>query len=198
VTRLEDSGREDVSRVLELAWANPELRMVVRSVSELGVPHAAVTSGAVFQSVWNGLCDRPPSQGIGDYDVFYFESDLSAEREQFWQAQVAAACPGIEVEVANQARVHLWYESYFGYPCPPMTHALESLERFLSPTCAVAIRMTRGGRPELIAPFGVTDLLAMTVRPNTNAAGPEHYRAKVAKWSAKWPLNVVPWESTAR
>jgi hypothetical protein len=31
-----------------------------------------VTAGCVFQTVWNVVTGRPPTNGIRDYDVFYF------------------------------------------------------------------------------------------------------------------------------
>jgi hypothetical protein len=41
-----------------------------------------VTAGCLFQTVWNVVTDRPPTSGIKDYDIFYFDgTDLSWEAE---------------------------------------------------------------------------------------------------------------------
>lgn len=60
--------------------------------------------------VWNVVTGRPPTSGIKDYDVFYFDGgDLSWEAEAAvikagWE--VTAGLPA-EVEIRNEARVHL-------------------------------------------------------------------------------------------
>jgi hypothetical protein len=58
----------------------------------------------------------PLSWGVKDYDVFYFDENLSWEAEDAVIQQVSALTDdlGITVEIRNQARVHLWYEQYFG------------------------------------------------------------------------------------
>ena len=99
-----------------------------------------------------------------------------------------------EVQVRNQARVHLWYPQKFGRPYAPVSSAAEALTRFLAPCCAVGLRRTPGG-PALAAPFGLDDLLAMVVRPNPALEGAgEQYDAKIARWRCCWPeLTVHPW-----
>jgi len=44
------------------------------------------------------------------------------------------------------------------------------------------------------APFGLADLFAMVVRPNTTLIPRSVYEAKVARWRRIWPhLTVLPW-----
>jgi hypothetical protein len=45
-----------------------------------------------------------------------------------------------------------------------------------------------GGAPELLAPYGIEDLLAGVVRPAPRA-NPEVYRKRLAKkrWAERWP-----------
>ena len=40
-----------------------------------------LVAGALFQTVWNLRSGRPPQEGIRDYDVFYWDDDLSYEAE---------------------------------------------------------------------------------------------------------------------
>jgi hypothetical protein len=35
-----------------------------------------------------------------------------------------------EVEIRDEARVHLWYEAKFGTPCPPYTSAADAIDSF--------------------------------------------------------------------
>jgi hypothetical protein len=53
---------------------------------------------------------------VKDYDVFYFDEDLSWEAEDavIQHLGVLTNDLGVTVEIRNQARVHLWYKQRFG------------------------------------------------------------------------------------
>lgn len=178
------------------ALADPVNARVLDVLAELEVPDAWLVSGCIFQAVWNGLTARPPGHGIADYDVFYFDPDTSYEAEDAVIRRCAGALAGIdaEIQVRNQARVHLWYPQKFGKPYPPLAHASEGLNRFLAPCCAVGLRRLGDGHA-VSAPLGLDDLFAMTVRPNPLTSGPrDQYEAKAARWKSKWPeATVLPW-----
>lgn len=99
---------------------NEMLVQVLDRAARLALPGWYVTAGCLFQTVWNVVTGRPPSAGIKDYDLFYFDgTDLSWEAEDT-VIQAAHKHFGdlpVDVEVRNQARVHLWYEQKFGVPC---------------------------------------------------------------------------------
>jgi hypothetical protein len=92
---------------------NDVLTEVLARTATLDLPGWYVTAGCLFQTVWNVVTDRPPTSGIKDYDVFYFDKgDLSWEAEDAvikTGREVFADLPA-EVEIRNEARVHLWYE----------------------------------------------------------------------------------------
>lgn len=60
---------------------NPINRTILERLPALDLPDAWLVSGALFQTVWNGLTDRPPEYGIRDYDIFYFDPDTSWDAE---------------------------------------------------------------------------------------------------------------------
>ncbi len=148
----------------------PTLMQVLGTARELALPDWLVFSGAVYQPVFNHLTGRDPEYGIKDYDLAYHEaSDISYEAEDVVIRRVAAAfAPPLDaqVEVRNQARVHVWFERKFGEPYAPLGCSAEALERFVSPVFAVGARLTGDGRIEIVAPFGLDDLFAMRMRPN--------------------------------
>jgi hypothetical protein len=183
-------------QLVDFALANPVNVAVLDRLAALDLPDAWLVSGCVFQPVWNALTGRDPAHGIADYDLFYFDPDPSYEAEDAFIRRCAAAFAGIdaEIQVRNQARVHLWYPEKFGRPYPPLANTPEALTRFLAPCCAVALRKGQGGY-EVAAPFGLDDLFAMIVRPNPGVPGSSaQYDAKAARWKACWPeLTVLPW-----
>ena len=127
-------------------------------------------SGAVYQPVLNHLTGRPLDYGIKDYDLGYYDaSDLSYEAEDAVIRRVEAAFDEPlrrMVEVRNQARVHLWFESKFGEPYAPLSCTAEALQHFASATFAVGVRLERDDRLHIEAPFGLADLFALRVVPN--------------------------------
>jgi hypothetical protein len=154
-------------------------------------------SGAVFQTVWNVVDGRAPATGIKDYDLFYFDAaDLSWEAEDAVIRRAAAlfADLGAEVEVRNEARVHLWYEDHFGVPADPFTSSRDAIDHFASTTCAYAVTRHDDGTLETYAPHGYEDLFAQRVRPNPVLAPRAVYETKAARWQKEWPgLTVEPW-----
>ena len=103
---------------------------------------------------------------------------------------------GIEVEVRNQARVHLWYTEKFGGHYPPLTNAYESIDRFLVKACMMGVTRQAPGDYQLYAPAGLGDVAQMIARPNvTPNYAPEKYLAKVTRWKEMWSeLDVRPAE----
>jgi hypothetical protein len=107
------------------------------------------------------------------------------------QAAAAFAPPfDALVEVRNQARVHLWFEGKFGEPYAPLKSSAEALERFVSATFAVGVRLERDDRMTVVAPFGLEDLFAMRMRPNPIRKTGGFARAAEGL-TARWPELIV-------
>jgi hypothetical protein len=132
-----------------------------------------------------------PESGIKDYDIFYFDSsDLSENAEAEAQALTESALNdlGVTVEVANQARVHLWYPAHFGYPYPALGSAEDGIARFLVLETCVGIRPG-----QCFAPYGLSGLYAGTLTPNPVTPYPELFAKKVASYRARWSWLKVEW-----
>ena len=68
-------------RFRTLVVTNPVIAALIDRLPTLAIPDCWITAGAVMQTVWNALERRDPTDGIKDYDVFYFDPDLSWEAE---------------------------------------------------------------------------------------------------------------------
>lgn len=151
----------------------------------------------MFQTVWNVVTDRPAGEGIKDYDLFYFDdSDLSwdAEDEVIQAGSKAFHDLPAEVEIRNEARVHLWYEKHFGVPCPPYTSTEAAIDSFAATTCCLGIRLEAGDHWRVYAPHGLADVFNLVVRPNPVLAPRSVYEAKTRRWREQWPeLTVLDW-----
>jgi uncharacterized protein len=178
-----------------LIRANDGLMRVLRLARELDLPDWRVVSGAVYQTVWNDRTGRPLEYGLKDYDLAYFDADPSWAAEDRVIRRAAALFPpplDALVEVRNQGRVHLWFESKFGEAYAPLADVDEMLERFVCPAFAIGVRLERDDRLDIAAPFGLEDCFAMRLRPNPRRpASGEAFARVVASARARWPEVVV-------
>lgn len=177
-------------RLVEIVRADADLMHVLATVRELGLPDWRVFSGAVYQSVWNVLTDRPMGYGRKDFDLGYFDPDTSWDAEDVVIKRVAAAFEEpfrTDVEVRNQARVPLWFMDRFGeeYEALPDTDA--ALARFVAPAFAVGVRLEDDYAISVAAPFGLEDVFSMTLRPNPDRPLAKGWDRVVASAIRRWP-----------
>jgi hypothetical protein len=186
----------DQDEFVEAALTNPINRAILERLPALQAANCWLVSGALFQTVWNSLADRPPEYGIRDYDVFYFDPDTSWDAEDAVIRRASALFGDLNasVEVRNQARVHLWYETKFGAPYPPLGRATDGIDRFLMDCAMVGLRPIDESRYGVYAPKGVADIASLTVRPNRVANFlPALYEEKARRWRELWPeLTILP------
>ena len=187
----------DKDQFLSAALRNPTNEIIAEELHRLALPDAWLVSGCLVQTVWNVLTKRAVHYGINDYDVFYFDSDMSWEAEDNVIRRLAdhLAPHGIAVEARNQARVHLWYPKKHGLPYPELRCSTQGIDRFLTKNTQIGIRRAGEGY-EVYAPNGYGDVAALIVRPNP---GPNfsaaNYEAKAQRWKTLWPeITVLPAE----
>lgn len=176
--------------------ADAGLMHVLTTVRSLKLPDWRLVSGAVYQAVWNARTGRPAGYGVKDYDLAYFDaSDLSYEAEDVVIKRVAAAFDEpfrSQVEVRNQARVHLWFQNRFGEPYTPLHSTDEALGRFVAPTFAIGVRLEADDKISIAAPFGLEDVFALTIRPNPDRPVAKGWAKAVESARARWPeLTVI-------
>lgn len=184
------------ARLIEIVRADPGLMHVLRGVRDLDLPDWRVVSGAVYQSVWNARTGRPAGYGIKDYDLAYFDAaDVSYDAEDVVIRRVAAAFDEpfrSQIEVRNQARVHLWFENRFGEPYEPLHSTDAALSRFVAPAFGVGVRLETDDAITVAAPFGLEDVFALTLRPNPHRPLAKGWSRAVENARARWPeLTVV-------
>ncbi|HEY7487441.1 MAG TPA: nucleotidyltransferase family protein [Streptosporangiaceae bacterium] len=176
---------------------NDLLAEVLTRASRLNLPDWYLASGCLYQTVWNVVTGRPPGEGIEDYDLIYFDqADLS------WEAEDAAILAGqrvfgdlpAPVQIRNQARVHLWYERKFGVPSAPHDSAESAIDTFPATVCCLGVRIEGNRSWRVYAPYGLSDVFNLVVRPNTVQVTRDVYEAKASRWRRQWPgLTVHPW-----
>ena len=156
------------------------------------MPDAWLVAGCLFQTIWNLRDGRAPTEGIKDYDLFYFDgADLSPEAELAVQHRVHACYQdlGITIEAKNQARVHIWYRDWFGFPYPALRDTRDGIDRFLVPCTAVGLQNGQPGESPalaLYAPYGLEDLYRGVLRPNPLSDHRPLFQQKALSYQRRW------------
>lgn len=174
------------------------VEVLERSVT-LDMPNWYLAAGAVSQTIWNHMSGMAPDTGISDYDIVYHDaSDLSwdAEDKYIQRAKsLFADMPEVEIEIRNQARVHLWYEEKYGVKCPPHRSVEAGIDTWISTSAMIGIRLNKQDDTWTVyAPRGLSDYFNMVARPNASLGLKENYDKKAARWKGIWDkLTVEPW-----
>jgi len=177
---------------IETAKSNPTNAALLEGLPALRLPQCHLTAGCLFQAVWNRRSGVAASALVKDYDIFYFDdSDLSWEAEDrvIKRVQSHFSALGVQIEVKNQARVHLWYEKHFGNPYPKLTCATGGIDRYLISCTRIGIEAESG---RLYAPGGFEDLHQGILRMNPMNRAPARFMEKALSFKNRWPwLTIV-------
>ena len=169
----------------------PENAEILNGLDRLRLPDCYLTAGCLFQPIWNRKFNKPDLWGVKDFDVFYFDEDLSwdAENEVIERAEERLGALSDRVEIRNQARVHLWYEERFGSPIEPLLTSRNGIDQFLIACTCVGIEVSSR---DLYAPNGMGDLSNGILRMNGNNPKPDLFTKKARDYQSRWPwLSVM-------
>ena len=184
-----------IRHLWDLAERHPTIRCLLDRWHAIDLPDARLSGSLVAQARWNELFGFHPHHGIDDLDIVYFDAgDLSHESELAAERRIAAqfADLSVRVDVKNQARVHLWYQAKFGYAIEPYRSIAGAIATF--PTTSSAVGLRGGDGRDIIAPFGLADLLHPRVRANAVQITEAYFEQKAARWRRFWPdLEILPW-----
>ncbi|MGH8386381.1 MAG: nucleotidyltransferase family protein [Pseudomonas sp.] len=177
--------------LISIAMTNSLNAEITRRLPALGLSQCMLTAGCLFQAVWNHQSQRPPEAGVKDYDVFYFDEDLSweAENEVIQTAQRLFQDLEANVEIKNQARVHLWYNQRFGGTYPQLQSAKDGIDRYLVAGTCIGLDIATG---EVYAPNGLADTESGLLRINPRNPRPDLFEQKARSYQARLPwLRII-------
>lgn len=171
------------------AWlaADPWRWACLEAVAALNLPDGWIGAGFLRNLVWDGLHGFPDPTPLADVDVVFFEPGAGPDREAEIEAALRHRRPQVPWSAKNQARMHLRHND------APYGDVEDALRHWLETPTAVAARLTADGKLEILAPCGLADLFALTVRPTPHARARrdrlEAYRLRMAEkaWPATWP-----------
>jgi hypothetical protein len=159
--------------ILAFVARQPDMMKILWTVEALDLPDCWVGAGFVRNVVWDVLHERPWSPSYSDVDVVYFDA-LCFRQEPEIETQLRGASPATAWSVKNQATMHI------GNGDQAYLDTADALRHWPETCTAIALR-TRGLEMELLAPFGVCDLVSLVVKPTPSFVNKrEIYRTRVA------------------
>jgi hypothetical protein len=193
-----NQGVYEQLKVLEdIIMSSKIIRVALERAKLLEIDNYYIGAGCITQTVWNYLSNNPLDYGIKDIDFVYFDDkNLEVESEDRVIAKVKELYSNIniEVDVKNEARVHLWYKKKFGCEILPYASLEVALNSWPTTATAIGIRKEISNEFKVYAPFGLNDLFGKVVRPNKAQVTKQIYENKVSNWLNKWPdLKIIPW-----
>jgi hypothetical protein len=188
----------DISQVAAIVADDAAAMAQLEAVRGLALPDAWIAAGFVRNRVWDRLSGIWPPRPIDDVDVVYFDvADPEGAGEAIHEAALSQRLPGVPWQVRNQARMHRRKGD------APYRDTAHSMLHWLETATAIGVRLDAAGRLEVLAPYGVADLLDLVCRPtNAGCRWAAEYRARVTgkAWQSRWPrlLVINPDAATAR
>jgi hypothetical protein len=176
------SGEKEVRDIIA---SDPWMMEVLDCAKELDLPGWMIGAGFVRNKVWDvlhGYGSRTLS-GDTDIDLIYFDPDnREKDREMKYEMRLKARADE-NWSVKNHARMSERYLS------------CEDGMRYWPEVCtAVAVKLDEGGGLEIIAPYGLDDLLGLVVRRGCRFDDETAYRDRIwgKGWAVKWPrLRII-------
>ncbi|MDD7793616.1 nucleotidyltransferase family protein [Clostridium sp. 'White wine YQ'] len=182
----------------KILYSSDVIKTIIERAEELDIENYYIGAGCIAQTVWNYLSNKSLSYGIKDYDFVYFDSknlNIEYENKVINKIRNLYTDIDIEIDIKNQARVHLWYMSHFGYDIAPYKSLEAAINTWPTTATAIGVRKDKNNKLKVYAPYGLNDLFGKVIRANKAQITKEIYEDKVEKWIEKWPdLKVIPWE----
>jgi hypothetical protein len=155
-------------------------------VNALGLPDCWIAAGFVRNAVWDHLHERPASPLPSDVDVNWYDpSRIDPEEDRSHEAVLRTIAPAANWSVKNQARMHARNGD------APYDSASDAMRYWPETATAVAARRVGPEHLEIVAPFGLRDLLDLTLRPTPRFTGSKRIifddRVSSKAWLSHWP-----------
>jgi hypothetical protein len=180
----------DTSDIADFIARNPRMMRCLAVLAAHGPAGAWIGAGFVRNAVWDHLSEQDTeATPLADLDVVFHDPVIAtAEHDARIEAALSVTAPDLPWSVRNQARMH----ERNGHR--PYRDVSDALAHWPETATAIAARFGPQG-VEILAPFGVGDVLGMIVRSSpAYRVKPEVLLARLeAKgWLTRWPrLRVV-------
>ena len=186
---------EQIKILEQILSKNEKLMSLLQILDSDGIKDYYVTAGCINQTIFNYYHDKEITFGIKDYDIIYFDKDITYEKEDIIIKRLTKKIDKLNIitDIKNQARVHLWYYEKYGVKREAYKSVEDAISRFGTTITCIGVRLNNN-KLEVCAPYGLNDLFNMIIRPVKIDSTKEMYEERCARWLNNWPnLNIIKW-----
>ena len=179
---------EQIVILEKILMKNKDLVSILKVLESIGIDNCYVGAGTINQTVFNYYHGYSIDYGIKDYDIVYYDQDLSYEKEDLVIKRLQSKINplGILVDIKNEARVHLWYYDKYGVKRDPYYSVEDAIASWGATITCIGVRLEKG-KMVIYAPYGFNDLFGMFIRPVKKDFTKEAYDEWASRWMKKWP-----------
>ena len=187
--------QEQIEILEKILRLNPKLMKILEILESDGIENCYVGAGAINQTVFNYYHGYEIDYGIKDYDIVYYEEDVSYEKEDVIIKRLTKKLDRLDVsvDIKNEARVHIWYQDKYGVKRTPYTSVEDAIASWGATITCIGVRLVKD-KLIIYAPYGLNDILGMVIRPVKREFTKEAYDERSNRWMKKWPnLKKIEW-----
>lgn len=147
-----------------------------------------ISAGILRNGIWSSL--HGYEESITEVDVVYYDVyDKDKQKKQYIENELSKQFPNYEWDTTNQAEVHTWYKTDQNQSILPLHSVWHALSLWPETATAIAVRLTKHGEFELIAPFGLSDLFELKLRWNKKLVSEAVFNRRVTekRFMHRWP-----------
>jgi len=181
----ENYEQKFISIIKSEKWLMENLKIA----RDLDLPSWFIIGGAIRNTVWDFLHGYKKRTPLNDIDLIFFDSvDLTDKREKEAEKILKKLKPDSNWEVVNQARIHLLYKGF-----PQLKSSVDSIRYCSEEANCVGIRLERDDAFTICAPYGLSDLMNLIVKPIPPTQAYQMIlelykkRQKSKEWLKFWP-----------
>lgn len=179
---------EQINILIKILKKNKNLISILKILEKDGLKNYYVSAGAINQTIFNYYHDYEIDYGIKDYDIVYFDEDVSYEKEDIIIKRLGKKLDKLNVlyDIKNQARVHIWYYEKYKVKRTPYTSVEDAIASWGATITCIGIRLEKN-QFIIYAPYGLNDIFNMVIRPVKREFTKNLYDERALKWMQKWP-----------
>jgi uncharacterized protein len=168
---------------------------VIGIAMKVNLPEWWIGAGVLRDIVWGERFAAGFDPALThDIDLCFFDPiHLDADRDQRAEEDLRWHDPSLPWDAKNQAAVHRWYPKRFGIEVEPFALAEEAMATFPEFATCVAVRRGPDGTWDVVAPYGLDDLLDGVWRRNPRRVTQPEYQTRLERkrpWG-RWPTVLV-------
>jgi uncharacterized protein len=182
---------DDYGAALRQVLAADPLRLAaLKAVQELSMPDAWIGAGFVRDAIWDWLHGSSPRAPRNDVDVIWYDESQPGETsDRVMEERLRHRMPGIDWSVSNQALMHHHNQD------DPYRSSIDAMRWWPETATAVAVRMSNSGKIEIAAPYGLSDLFSLRLKPTPMFVEVRRRifeeRVHAKGWISRYPMLTV-------